>query len=278
MITHPVSDEKILNAAKSLPVAPQIMARLHKMLLDSNSGLPEIATLLKRDVSLTTRIIRIANSPAYNGGGLGTIEEALQRVGFGEVFRLVGVAANASLADAQLGFYGYSGDLFRSNNLCTALVIERIAIKTRNDPRVAYTAGLLRGIGQLLLDRIARDTLSPSQKFKEIGGGRLKQWELVCFGTTHQDVARLVLTQWGFPERVVETACFDSTQGAPETPLTHAIKLAASIVRIAGFGLEGEDTAWGIPHEELAATGLSMDDVTLIRTEALAAMQALSDN
>lgn len=53
MTTTPISDEKILTAAKSLPVAPQIMARLHKMLLDSNSGLPEIATLLKRDVSLT---------------------------------------------------------------------------------------------------------------------------------------------------------------------------------------------------------------------------------
>ena len=89
MTTTSISDEKILTAAKSLPVAPQIMARLHKMLLDSNSGLPEIATLLKRDVSLTTRIIRIANSPAYKGGGLGTIEEALQRVGFGEVVALL---------------------------------------------------------------------------------------------------------------------------------------------------------------------------------------------
>ena len=278
MTTTPISDEKILTAAKSLPVAPQIMARLHKMLLDSNSGLPEIATLLKRDVSLTTRIIRIANSPAYNGGGLGTIEEALQRVGFGEVFRLVGVAANASLADANLGFYGYSGDLFRSNNLCTALVAERLATKTRTDPRVAYTAGLLRGIGQLLLDRIARDVLSPAEKFKEIGGGRLQEWERNCFGTTHQNVARLVLSHWGFPVEVVQTVGYDPAQGTPATPLTHVMQLASSIVRLAGFGLEGEDSSWGIPQEELTATGLSIDDTTIIRTEALAAMQALQES
>ena len=278
MITTPISDEKILTAAKSLPVAPQIMARLHKMLLDSNSGLPEIATLLKRDVSLTTRIIRIANSPAYNGGGLGSIEEALQRVGFGEVFRLVGVAANASLADANLIFYGYSGELFRANNLCTALVAERIAIKTRTDPRIAYTSGLLRGIGQLLLDRIGREILSPADKFKEIGNGRLLDWERHCFGTTHLKVARLVLTHWGFPDLVIQTAGYDPTQGTPPTPLNHTLQLAASIVRLAGFGLEGEDPSWGIPHEELIATGLSMDDTTLIRTEALAAMQALQES
>ncbi len=278
MPTTSISDEKILTAAKSLPVAPQIMARLHKMLLDSNSGLPEIATLLKRDVSLTTRIIRIANSPAYNGGGLGTIEEALQRVGFGEVFRLVGVAANASLADANLAFYGYSGDLFRSNNLCTALVAERVAHKTKADPRIAYTAGLLRGIGQLLLDRIARDVLTPADKFKEIGGGRLQEWEGKCFGTTHQKVARLVLSHWGFPDLVVQAASYDPAAGTPATPLNNTLQLAASIVRLAGFGLEGEDSSWGIPHEELVATGLSIDDTTIIRTEALAAMQALQES
>ena len=278
MPTTSISDEKILTAAKSLPVAPQIMARLHKMLLDSNSGLPEIATLLKRDVSLTTRIIRIANSPAYNGGGLGTIEEALQRVGFGEVFRLVGVAANASLADANLTFYGYSGDLFRSNNLCTALVAERVAHKTNSDPRIAYTAGLLRGIGQLLLDRIARDVLTPANKFKEIGGGRLQEWEIKCFDTTHQKVAGLVLKHWGFPDMVVQAASYDQAESSPATPLNNTLQLSASIVRLAGFGLEGEDTSWGIPHEELVATGLSIDDTTIIRSEALAAMQALQDS
>jgi HD-like signal output (HDOD) protein len=277
MTTTQISDEKILTAAKALPVAPQIMARLHKMLLDSNSGLPEIATLLKRDVSLTTRIIRIANSPAYNGGGLGTIEEALQRVGFGEVFRLVGVAANASLADANLQFYGYSGDLFRANNLCTALVAERVATKTKNDSRVAYTAGLLRGIGQLLLDRIGRDVLNPSQKFKEVGNGNVVSWERSCFGTTHMNVAKLVLTSWGFPDVVVQAAGFDPAAGTPAKPLNNILQLSASIVRLAGYGLEGEDPSWGIPHEELVATGLSMDDTTLIRTEALAAMQALQD-
>lgn len=278
MTTTPISDEKILTAAKSLPVAPQIMARLHKMLLDSNSGLEEIAVLLKRDVSLTTRIIRIANSPAYNGGGLGSIEEALQRVGFGEVFRLVGVAANASLADANLSYYGYSGDLFRANNLCTALVAERIAIKTKADARIAYTAGLLRGIGQLLLDRIARETVSPNSKFKDIGGGNIKEWEHQCFGTTHQRVASLVLTHWSFPELVVQTAAYDPANGDAKTPLSQTLQLASSIVRLAGFGLEGEATAWGIPQEELDATGLTLEETSLISTEALAAMKALQDN
>ena len=277
MTTSSISDEQILTAAKSLPVAPQIMARLHKMLLDSNSGLPEIATLLKRDVSLTTRIIRIANSPAYKGGGLGTIEEALQRVGFGEVFRLVGVVANASLADADLAYYGYSGDLFRANNLCTALVAERVANKTNADPRVAYIAGLLRGIGQLLLNRIALVTLPPADKFKEIGGGRLKEWENKCFGTTHQKVARLVLTQWGFPDLVIKAASYDAAEATPDTPLINTLQLSASIVRLAGFGLEGEDCSWGVPHEELVATGLSIGDTTIIRTEALAAMQAFQE-
>ncbi len=275
MIISKPTEEKILSVAKSLPVAPQIMARLHKMLLDANSGLTEIAGLLKRDVALTTRIIRIANSPAYNGGGLGTIEDALQRVGFGEVFRLVGVVANASLAESNLRFYGYSGEAFRANNLCTALVSEGIARRIGTDPRLAYTSGLLRGIGQLLLDRIAREGLGPSETFRESGGGRLIEWERGAFGTTHFEVARLVLTQWGFPDLVVKTVGFDHTLGDAPPPLVQTLHLADSIVRLAGHGLDGEDAAWGVTHEDLVATGLTMDETVIIRNEAVAAMNAL---
>ena len=121
-----LSEERLITTAKLLPAAPQIMAKLHKMLLDSNSGMTQIAALLKRDITLTTRIIQVANSLAYNGGGLGPIEEPLQRVGFCEVFRLVGVVANATMTDSRLRCYGYEAEAFRAHCLCTALVSEGI--------------------------------------------------------------------------------------------------------------------------------------------------------
>lgn len=271
------SEQRLILAAKSLPAAPQIMARLHKMLLDTNSGMTEIAALLKRDISLTSRIIRIANSPAYSGGSLGTIEEALQRVGFCEVFRLVGVVANATLTDTRLRCYGYEADTFRTHCLCLALVAEGVAKQTGMDSRLAYTAGLLSGIGCILLDRVARDTLDAAETFPEAGHGRLTEWERRIFGLTHFEVAGRLLREWDFPEAVVKAVSYDASLPEPVTPLGKNLQLSQCIVRIAGFGVAGDEDDWGIPSGKLAEVGLSMTEVSRIRDEAVTAMRSFQE-
>ncbi len=274
MTITPLSEVTLLNAAKSLPAAPQIMARLHTLLLDSNAGLVEISKLLKRDVALTTRIISIANSAAYKGNGLGSIDEALQRVGFLEVFRLVGIAANASLADADLPCYGYSGETFRANNLFMALATESIARHTGLDARLAYTSGLLRGIGRLLLARIGRDSVSSGASFPAMGG-HISDWEQQTFGITSPEAAALLLTHWGFPSVVVQAVGYDRSSGKPATPLANALYLADCIVRSSGCELEGEAPCAVIPAAAIEAVGISQDDVDAIHEQAGEAFRTL---
>jgi HD-like signal output (HDOD) protein len=268
-----LSEERLIATAKLLPAAPQIMAKLHKMLLDSNSGMTQIAALLKRDPTLTSRIIRVANSAAYKGGGLGTIEEALQRVGFSEVFRLVGVVANATLTDSSLRCYGYGAETFRAHCLCTALVAEGVAKHTGMDSRLAYTAGLLGGIGCILLDRIGRDSLGAAEIFPVAGHGHLAEWERQTFGMSHHEVAGRLLREWDFPDAVVKAVGNDASLAEPTTPLGKNLHLTQCIVRLAGFGLSGDDGEWGVPHEKLVAVGLTNEEATLIREEAVAAMR-----
>ena len=48
-----------------------------ELVKDVNIGLDEVADLIKRDVALTARIIRISNSVVYGGGlRIGAIEDA----------------------------------------------------------------------------------------------------------------------------------------------------------------------------------------------------------
>ena len=277
MIIKPLSEERLLAVAKTLPVAPQIMARLHTMLLDVNSGLDDVADLLRRDVSLTTRILRIANSAAYHGSALGTIEEAVQRVGFGEVFRLVGVAAIADVADARMPCYGYTGEAFSAHNLCTALVAEGIARKVKSDTRLAYTAGLLRCIGQILLDRIGRESLAPSQSFPDSGNGNLIEWERNVFGLAHFEVASLLLRHWGFPDAVVRAVAHDHSLDSRPTLLAQQLHLAEAIARFSGFGLYGEDVSWSIPHSALSALDMTLEEATAIGEKAIAGLTALQE-
>ena len=83
MIASSFPRETLLHVVKTLPAAPQILARLGHILLDQNSDLDDITALLRCDAALTARILRIANSVVYNTGTpFASLEQALARVGF----------------------------------------------------------------------------------------------------------------------------------------------------------------------------------------------------
>lgn len=269
--------EAMIASAASLPTAPQIMARLYKLLLDFNAGLRSIADLLKRDPALTARIIRISNSPAYGAGGIGSIEEALQRVGFGEVYRLVGSATNESVGRDGLRCYGFSGEAFRRHNLYSALVAEQLALVVGLDARSAYTAGLLRAIGQLLLDVVGHARLSHAETFVESGAGRAVEWERRTFGVSHHEVAGVLLGEWGFPEEIVRAVEHCRGDTAEISELGRVIDLTDNIVRLAGFGLASDESEWGLPQEKLAALGISHEAAERVRADALMRLKVIEE-
>lgn len=270
MLTQPLAEQEILAASKSLPAAPQIMSRLHTMLTDVNSGLSEIAALLRRDAALTARILSIANSPAYGvAGGIGSIEEALQRVGFGEVFRLVGVVANQSLS-TQLRSYGWPAAQVCSHNLFSALVAEATARRVGVDRRLAYTAGLLGTIGMVLLDRAGGGSVREYETYLEAGHGDLLAWETNTYGFTHHQINAVLFKFWGFPEPIIAAATDDSTA------LGRVLCLSAGLVHAAGHGLPQSGGSCGPTSEDLVLNGLKMDDARAISEEALNAYRNLS--
>ena len=83
-----ITREKILEIARSLPPGPQVFSELDGLLRDENSGLDQIAALIKRDATLAAQIIRVSNSVAYGGEQrTGSVEDAVGRVGLeGELF------------------------------------------------------------------------------------------------------------------------------------------------------------------------------------------------
>jgi HD-like signal output (HDOD) protein len=268
----------ILSASTALPTAPQIMARLYRLLLDFNSGLRAITDLLKRDPALTARVIRIANSPAFGGGGIASIEDALSRVGFGEVYRLVGSASNDSLGAKGLRCYGFAAEAYQRHNLYGALVAERLAQLVGEDARAAYTAGLLRRIGQLLLDQVGASQLPASETFRECGAGRAVEWERRTFGITHHEVAGILMTEWGFPAEVVDAVRHGHGEAGEMSRLARVIDLTDNIVRLAGLGLADDQSEWGLPTEKLAALGLDHDAAQRVKDDALAVLRVLEQS
>ena len=99
--------ELLVAALGPLPPTAQVLARLQTMLVDPNSDLSDVGKLLRLDAAMTTRVIKISNSTWFSRGSpCHTIDEAVNRIGFKEVFQVVSVAASSALVAQPLAAYG----------------------------------------------------------------------------------------------------------------------------------------------------------------------------
>jgi HD-like signal output (HDOD) protein len=252
-----LSPDRLLDLANRLPAAPQIMAQLNRLLHDPNADLEQVGALLRRDASLAARIVRVANSAAYRGEmGVASVEEALQRVGFSEVYRLAGIAAVNQLGETPMGAYGLSAELLGRNTLFTALACESLARRAGADPRTAYTVGLFRSIGKLVLGSGARQV--PGPDFTDCPGFTLEAWEQVRFGITSPEVGSIVLKVWGFADVILAGVLeqYFSDPLAPNHQMAALVNLASALAAREGHGIPGEEPAWVPGPMKLASAHL----------------------
>jgi HD-like signal output (HDOD) protein len=250
----PFPRETLMHVVKSLPSAPQVLARLRSMLADPNVDIDDITKLLKVDAALTARIIRVANSPVYCvGTPYASIEQAISRVGLREIYTIAGFAAVMQMTNQDLKLYGSAGADIRVNSLLTALILEELARKIRADAEEAYSAGLLRSIGKIALNGLVH-----SQGLMKLGGigsasharpvpaaynaqldGALGAWESQVIGMNNCEVAGFVMGEWHFPETIATAITQHYTPEAdPAAPqLTLLLNLAAGSAERLGFGL-----------------------------------------
>lgn len=271
--------ERILTVARGLPAAPQVLSELGELLQDPNTDLEQVSDLLRRDAALAARVLRISNSPVFGGNALATVEEAVNRVGFGEIFRLVGLATTSRLADRALVCYGLEAETFRGSTLFHALAAEALAKETaEHDPRVAYTAGLMRGVGLIVLDRLMRDSSGGFQYSVDSLEG-YAAWEGRSVALSNPEVAAVILSEWGFPATVVDAVRDHYLLGVNKrpSPLAGLLNAAGVIASSAGRSLPGEASYWTYCAGQLAETGVNDDAFARAAKVAETAFERLKD-
>jgi RNA polymerase sigma-70 factor, ECF subfamily len=280
--TRVLSREKIFEIARTLPPAPKVLAGLGGLLLNVNVALDRIAELIKKDTALAAHLIRMSNSVVYGGSGevrVGTVEEAVNRVGFREIYRLVGFATTDRLTERALKFYSVPTEPLRANMLYTALVCEALAELCGLDPRKAYTAGLMRPLGILVLDRLA-ELLPEVEPYVHERIGSYAIWEGRTFVFSNCEVAAMILAEWSFPPEIVE-AVRDHYLGRDvdyQNRLACLLNLAGGVVAVAGFGLPGEYSYWESTPRKLQVLGLTARQVNKASDRARAAFEAFRTN
>jgi HD-like signal output (HDOD) protein len=278
MLDEAAFRKKVLCLAQELPSTPAVLGKLQRLLTDPNSGLDAICALLKRDMGLSARILRVSNSVYFGPSAAhSTLEEAVGCVGYREIYRVVGVTIARQFLNRDLRAYNCTARRLWENVVCSALAMESLAQFAGINPRSAYTAGLMRSVGMILLDRMADVSNPAPAPYSAESGDPVGNWEAAAFGCDNPAVAALLLKEWEFPEEVCEAVRNHYRPAIPtvESVTACVLNCAGRVARDLGFGLAGEDPYWEPDPVVLGRAGLAESEIALCTEETGMAFDAV---
>jgi HD-like signal output (HDOD) protein len=196
--------ESLVKRLQDLPPAPKILHTLRRLIERENTTLGMIADVITLEPGLSARVVRMANSTHFGGRTpVESITEAIQRVGLVGVQELVTFAVASQLVGRPLASYQISAQNLWFRAVACALAASGLAEQSDVDRNDAYTAGLMHGLGLLVIDRHAsqqrRLHLFPSSGYPLDFAPAERAW----LGFSHAEAGGALLELWGFPEPVI---------------------------------------------------------------------------
>jgi putative nucleotidyltransferase with HDIG domain len=193
---------KLIEEIEDLPTLPAILNRVSEVVNDPESSAADLAKVVSCDGSLSAKLLRLANSPAYGfSRKISDIQHAIALLGFAETQAL---AVSASVFDqlSNKADFDYKGHWHHS--LATATLSRMISFHLKvGGMETAFTAGLLHDVGKLLLaiKMGGKQERVESLFSSEVGVSR-QEVEQKVLGITHAEVGYLLGEHWLLPSIV----------------------------------------------------------------------------
>lgn len=222
---------KRLEKGYALRPLSAIALKLVEMASEENASMRDMVDLIAKDPSLAVRLLHLANSAAFGGGGrVSNLNFAAMRLG---VHRLKILALSISLRDAfPLGrINGFDYGLFWRASLYRALMARSLAEQVKRcDPEEAFVAGLTLEIGlPVLFDLCASGgdskTELPMEPLEEV-----LIRERARFGLDHRQIGKAALHYWKFPDQII--ACQSTSVSSLENPQAPLLGQLCELARL----------------------------------------------
>ncbi len=189
-----------LQNAGKLPSLPSIYYELNRAVENPNSSLASIGEVIQQDQSLTSRLLKLANSALYSfPSQIGTIEEALQLIGLREVQDLA-LATCVIHAFPKLPAHLVDILSFWRHSIACAITSALLA-KEQFDPAPErfFVGGLLHDIGRLILILKAPAESQQILAACEMRGELASKIEMEVLGFDHAMLGGELVSLWKLP-------------------------------------------------------------------------------
>jgi HD-like signal output (HDOD) protein len=192
--------DEVVRDLEHLPSAPRVLPRLKQLLTDGNTAIGEVVEMVRLDPGIAARVLQFGNS-AYFSHGLRcyTVEEAVNRVGYEQIYELVSTAVASQVLVRPLSTYGMDADDLWQNSIACALAAEVLADQIHLERNVAYTIGLLHSIGMVAIDDWAARRQPELRLLSKGLPLESCEAERATLGFHQAEAGAMLLRLWAFP-------------------------------------------------------------------------------
>ncbi|RJP77015.1 MAG: GGDEF domain-containing protein [Candidatus Zixiibacteriota bacterium] len=194
---------RLLDQDRDLPTLSPVVEKVLQRVKDERVSIRELAEIIKNDVSLSFKILKVVNSAFYGfPRKISTLTQAMVILGLSAVKNL---ALSMSILEifvqeASRGKDGKGFRVFWERSLFSAVAARRLALlmKHRNEEEV-FIAALLQDIGTLLLIKHLPEDYAEVMEKAQRSASDIVALEEDAFGINHAVLGEFLANKWRLP-------------------------------------------------------------------------------
>lgn len=269
MVESALTFESIVGLVRevtSLPALPETVREVRAAMEKPDSSPLEVAAIIRKDPSISAKVLSLANSAAYGfNHHVDSVELATSLLGLREIYSVV-------LSSAVIDYFERSEEFdyrafWKRSMVCATASKILAAACGRKDLSGVFAAGLLHDIGRAVLAEVV------PQRYKELShttsDHELIEKENALFGVAHPEVGYILAKGWKLPVAICEAIRFhhDWKQAQQGKDIVTIIALAALMTDTYGRITRENVRGFAAQCKEMLQE-LQMDDKAFIKALA----------
>ena len=229
----------IVSQIEQIPTLPVVSKKIMELLHNDDVPLSRIAELIEQDLSIATRILKVANSPFY--GTLNTvtsINHALAILGLTEVKGILAAISIKNFFPPDPKDSIFNREKFWEHSVICSQVAKLLARHYAiEDDGSLFLSGLIHDMGKVIFDVYFNNEFTQIVDHVAVKKVSFSKAEKTIMGVTHYQIAATVLQQWRIPHKIVCQVFYHHAPWQDKTYSTGSclIYLANIFTKLAGY-------------------------------------------
>ncbi|QJB55861.1 HDOD domain-containing protein [Pseudodesulfovibrio sp. zrk46] len=259
--------EEILARVAEVVAIPSCAPKAAALLGDPNADIKDLARVIEHDPGLTANLLKVVNASFFSGSRpMCTAKDAIVKLGTSQVLQFV-ISTGVALSYVRtVEGYDLAPNMHLQHSVTVGLAAREVGEVLGLDvPDYTYTAGLLSGIGKVLMGAYVKVNVHPILELALERGVPFDKAEDMVLGINHAEVGGILLESWHLPPEITNVVRYhlrpDEYKG--ESLVLDLVHIGNVLAKMIGVGLGVDGLNYTVSNEVVERLGLSPDMMDL---------------